>query len=222
MRPKPPDYVAIERVKWLSASKNVSADDDRVRKAASAFADRFDYKLNSVIEKISVDRMFAAWFAKTPSKTGLHESIAGAWIKDLPNVSSFCHLPKGGINSVKIDSDGNLRGGTEPGVPGKSLDFSWVSSRQKYYAMHKYTKESGGSQDNQFLEMRDLLVRFQPSVVAEFTLVVIVDGEYYQRNDCAKIKILSQYERKTAPISKALTIGDLPMFLESMSTKKPT
>ncbi|MDA7962929.1 MAG: hypothetical protein MPK36_10255, partial [Gammaproteobacteria bacterium] len=131
-----------------------------MEEAAAKFAARFGYVVKSVLSKIGKDKMFAATFAKRPGSTGLHEKVAAKWIAELPEVSDFVSLPNGGKNSVKIDSDGNLRRGAGKEVPGKTLDFQWKSGGKTYYPMHKYTKERGGSQDNQFHEMRELMRRF--------------------------------------------------------------
>ena len=217
----PPDWEKIEQNEWIKSrdevAKEVRANSPRVEEAAAKFAARFGYVVNSVLSKIGKDKMFAATFAKRPGSTGLHEKVAAKWIAELPEVSDFVSLPNGGKNSVKIDSDGNLRRGAGKEVPGKTLDFQWKSGGKTYYAMHKYTKERGGSQDNQFHEMRELMRRFQNCSDRSITLVVIVDGEYYQRNNRERLRELKGHQRDRPPISKALSIGDLQKFLRAQS-----
>lgn len=217
----PPDWEAIERGEWLKSrdevTKELRANAPRVKEVAATFAGKFGYSVKSVMDKMSRDDMFAAAFAKQPGRTGLHERVAAKWIAELPEVTGFQSLPKRGVDSIKIDSDGNLRRNAGKEVPGKTLDFQWMSGGKIYYAMHKYTKASGGAQDNQFHEMLELMKRFHPCSDTSITLVVIVDGEYYQRSNCARLQELIQQERDRPPISKALAIGDLQEFLRAQS-----
>lgn len=213
----PPDWDDIEREEWRKSRDRVAGEVDagaeRVLRVAGTFAGKFGYALKSVLDKIRNDTMFAAHFAKQPGRTGLHERIAAEWISALPEVTDFKTLPKSGPQSVKIDSDGNLRRGAGKKIPGKTLDFEWVSGGKTCYAMHKYTKDSGGAQDNQFNEMKELMLRFLRCSDTGIGLMVIADGEYYQRNNCAKLHELAALERTHPPRSKALAIGDLPAFL---------
>lgn len=219
----PPDWQAIERSEWLKSrdevTKELRDNAPRVEEAAATFAEKFGYPVKSVMDKMGQDDMFAATFAKQPGRTGLHEKVAAKWIAELPEVTDFRSLPKRGIDSIKIDSDGNLRRGAGKEVPGKTLDFQWKSGGKIYYAMHKYTKDSGGAQDNQFLEMLELMKRFHHCSDASITLVVIVDGEYYQRSNCTRLRELVQQERDRPPVSKALAIGDLQEFLRAQSPR---
>lgn len=82
------------------------------------------------------------------------------------------------------------------------------------FAAHKFTKEGGGGQDNQFLEVRNLLEIFQKgSEGDDIVLLVIVDGPYFTE---AKMNDLHRFERISPPMSKALSIGEVPAFLEEL------
>ena len=221
-RKPPPDWEKIERNEWLKSRDEVTEElrknAPRVEEAAASFAERFGYSVESVLDKMGQDEMFAAAFAKQPGRTKLHERVAAEWIAGLPEVSDFISLPTHGKGSIKIDSDGNLRPGAGKEVPGKSLDFQWKSGGKTYYAMHKYTKESGGAQDNQFHEMKELMRRFHHCSDTNITLVVIVDGEYYQRSNRSRLRELKRHQRDRPPISKALPIGELQAFLRAQSS----
>ena len=234
--PEPPDYDAIELEAWKKAHGEVPAEateldewlqkgyglpskatdrTSRLLKRISGFVWRFGYKESDVLAKIKQDTMFAAWFAKEPRRQGFHEAIAADWVKALPQVNDFKILPKFGKNAVRVSGDGNIESesGTKK-LPGKSLDFKWKTGNLTFYAMHKYTKEGGGNQDSQFKEMDELMKRFYQCQDKKVVLVVIVDGEYYQDRDQARIKQLKNNERLIAPKSHVLTIGDLPLLLD--------
>jgi len=219
---KPPDYEKVEREQWRRAQEEVAKEarspTARLLGRVATFISRFGYPKKAVLEKIREDSMFAAHFAKEPRRTGLHEAVAAKWIKALPYVQEFQILSKGGANAVKVTSDGNLETGSKgKTLPGKSLDFRWTTGDTAFYAMHKYTKQGGGNQDSQYQEMIELMKRFHHCRDTGVVLVVIVDGEYYQEKDAARLSELQRHQRTIAPKSYALSIGELPGVLEEYS-----
>lgn len=216
---EPPDYEAIEREQWRKAPDEVVKEahrpTDRLLRRIATFISRFGYEEDEVLHKIRQDHMFAANFAKEPRRTGLHEAEAARWIRQLPGVEGFKTLPKKGDDSFKVSSDGNIVSGKEKNLPGKSLDFHWMTGSTDFYAMHKYTKEGGGNQDSQYKEMIDLMKRFLLCDDRDVALAVIVDGDYYQRGQGKHLKELQRYQRTNRPHSYALSIGQLPKILEA-------
>ena len=222
----PPDWGAIEQKAWRDSRDEVCIESrnqtSRLRKSAATFADKFGYALNCVLEKIGADPMFAAAFCKNPTRTSLHESTATNWIEELPEVENFKRLPNNGPKSLKINGDGNLVQGAKKNIPGKSLDFCWTSGVITYYAMHKYTTEPGGTQDSQFKEMKDLMIRFGRNEDTNIGLIIIVDGDYYQRKNREKLRELLTKEKEKPPICTALSIQELPSYLrDKIKTVKP-
>lgn len=215
----PPDYEAIEREQWEEAQRaivyEVRNPTPRLLKRIATFIGRFGYREDEVLKKIERDEMFAAHFAKEPKRTGLHEYTAASWLRKLPWVNDFEILPKAGKDSMKVTSDGNIVSALKlANVPGKSLDFKWQTGKTTFYAMHKYTKEGGGSQDSQYQEMIELMKRFHGCNENRIVLLVIVDGPYYQENDARKLKTLQQQQRLREPKSFALSIKDVPKILK--------
>lgn len=216
----PPDYEAIARTETRRNHAEVRTEarerTPRIMARATKFSNDFGYTVDEVLANAINDEMFAATLAKSPGRTGIHERIASGWIREIPGIEDFEVLSKSGTNAIKVSSDGFLVSGRQTrDMPGKSLDFKWVCGGRTYYAMHKYSKQSGGTQNSQSNEMRDLMIRFQRCTDESIALVVIVDGGYYQHNNQEKLRELMQQERDRPPISKALSIGDLPAFLQS-------
>lgn len=214
---EPPDYDAIETEEWR---KNAGEIPDELRIGSSRlmqrirlFIARFGFPETAVIEKIKADSMFASHFAKEPRRTGLHEKYAAEWIAGLPMVKQFRVLPKGGAEAIYITGDGNIESGTSGNRPNKSLDFIWKTGATTCYAMHKYTKESGGTQDSQHKEMVSLLRNFQSCNDKACVLFVIADGPYYQG---ARMSGLRNHQRSEPPRSYALPIGELPGVLNTL------
>ncbi len=215
----PPDYEAIERKLWKQSQEDIHGEirdkADRLLARVATFAMRFGYEEEVVLRKIEEDKMFAAHFAKEPRRTGLHQKVAGEWIRGLPDVKEFEVLPSHGSKAMKVTSDGNLETEHEgKTLPGKSLDFRWKTGTKTFYAMHKYTKEGGGNQDSQYKEMVELMRRFMLCCDEGIVLVVIVDGQYYLENRRKRLNRLKSFERPSPPRSSALTIEELPKILE--------
>ena len=76
--------------------------------------------------------------------------------------------------------------------------------------MHKYTRDSGGSQDNQFWEMVRLLGQFMRCPDETCILLVIVDGPYYTERAMAELR---RFTRDRPLRSYALHIQDVPSAL---------
>ena len=208
---EPPDYDAIEREQWRTNFKEVSerlrTGDLYLTNRINTFVWRFGFAAAAVKEKIRRDRMFAAWFTKEPRRQGFHEQVAADWLRKCPEVQGFRVLPKSGTEALYVTSDGYIRAGQKSG---KSLDFSWRVGTTQFYASHKYTKEGGGNQDSQFMEMLTLLEHFQRGTEnASTVLVVIVDGSYYTQS---KMDTLRQRVRDRPPRSYAVPIQDVPML----------
>jgi hypothetical protein len=210
----PPNYDEIERKRWSANAKQVlnrlRDGEKNLLKRIATFIDRFGFPEADVKEKIRSDSMFAAHFAMEPRRQGIHEKMAAQWIQDLDEVQDFKTLPKSGQRAYYITSDGEIRLGMKP-APSKSLDFLWKTGDTTFYAAHKYTKEGGGNQDSQFIEMRNLLQHFMTGVATDSVLMVIVDGPYYTEN---RMKDLRRFARTTAPCSYAIPIQDVPTILK--------
>ena len=223
----PPDYPSLEIIQWEQAKDEVKAEAEakssRILKVVRSFATKFGYQEQEVLIKIIDDDMFAAHFAKDPLRTGLHEREAARWIESLPWVFEFERLPSGKPRGLKVSSDGNIE--TEVGnrkLPGKTLDFRWRTGGKTFYAMHKYIKESGGHQDNQHNEMKELLTRFYRCQADNIVLVVIADGNYYKEHDRRRLKELRQHERQTPPQIHVLPIEELDDLLREYNLKSKT
>lgn len=198
---------------WRENARDVpgllAAGDANLRAKIETYARQFGYSIDAVREKVADDEMFAAHFAKRPSRQGIHEKIAADWLKSLGSVHDFTVLPKSGANALYVTSDGEVKRGKEfqGRPPSKSLDFRWRTGDTTCYAMHKHTRDSGGSQDGQRDEMSRLLGQFMRCPDETCILLVIVDGPYYTP---ARMAGLRRYTRDRPPRSYALHIQDVP------------
>ncbi len=210
----PPDYEEENRLMFLQNASEVLRElerrDENLMKRITTFSERFDFSLKDVIEKIRNDKMFSYTFAKEPRRTNFHEKLASQWLQEIELVEDFRVLPKRGNKSYYVNGDGKVINDSSY-TKSKSIDFTWRTGNTTCYAMHKYTKHSGGDQDNQFAEMEALLRRFLQCEDKSCILVVIVDGAYYTES---KMETLQHITRAYAPKSYAVHIQDVPEILE--------
>ena len=219
---KPPDYKKEEKRLWLKHAKEIpdllENDNKNLLRRIAAYVKHFGYGERKVTTKIKEDEMFAATFAKTPGRTGMHERVAREWlIKNLK--VDIKKLPSSRENALYVNSKGVIVNKTpkeKEEDPSKSLDFGWEWGNYKIYAMHKHTQGVGGGQDNAFIEMQDILSKFKKANDKGVIFIVIVDGDYYTD---AKMTILKELTRKTAPKSYAVHIEEVPDIMKEYGWK---
>ena len=80
----PPDYDSVEDRYWKLFNKEVPREtgrqSKRLLKRIDLFVSRFGYPIEEVLEKVKIDPMFAAHFAKEPRRMGVHEKEAAKLI----------------------------------------------------------------------------------------------------------------------------------------------
>ncbi len=208
----PPDYKAIEKQLFLEFKANVLLElknrDKYLLKRIRTYCENFGEDPLKVEQKIRNDPMFAACFAKNPKGTGFHEAEAGKWLNNTLG-RKVTTLPKSGDGSLYLTLKGKVTP-TKGTNTSKSLDFMWEKNGTTFYAMHKYTEQSGGAQGNQMNEMKGLLRRFENATDPNIVLIVIVDGPFYTPARMAELQSLI---RTTPPQSYAVHIEDVPCIV---------
>jgi hypothetical protein len=135
--------------------------------------------------------MFANCFARDPSRQTSHEQLACEYLKNHSDMlNNFCKLAQNGKNAIYLSNDGVF---TKEKKIDKALDFYWVNKNKEFYASHKYTKNSGGSQDSAFSEQKAFLGKFKNNDKENQYLFIICDGQYYTKQ---RIKILKNLMSK--------------------------
>jgi len=186
------------------------------------FANKFGYSYGEIEDKIINDEIFRCVFSKDPSKQNLYQTLAATFIKSLPMVENFEILSSGGKNAIYIEN-GKLFYGTDlvnQAKEAKSLDFSWEVEKTKFYASHKYTKDSGGAQDNQYIDIQNYLKNTRDNNNKNTIFLAICDGKYYQQKDSKtgdETKILRLQRLTDNKTSFVLTINELMDFLKKIN-----
>lgn len=219
MSKPPPDYLKIEVDLWRENATHVvhrlETAEPNLIKRIETFIWRFGYTFADIAHQIRNNPMFASHFAVEPRRQRIHERIAAQWIEELDDVQGFQQLPSKGNKAWYVTGDGELRQGFTRRRPSKSLDFSWLTGSWRIYASHKYTREEGGNQDNQFREVASLLRNFQQGRADDnIILVAIVDGPYYTP---VRMHELRQNTRDHLPFSYALPVEEIPPLLTKLN-----
>lgn len=162
--------------------KNIDENKD-IKEKLLNWCDRFDYDFNDLIKKLkkSNDILLIGQFAKDPSKQNIHEEMSFNYLKQLPVISSQRHLTKG--KNAKFIVSGkiaNNKGTTNV----KSLDlyfcYEYKNKKLEFWTSNKYTKSSGGAQDNQFNDLQEFMKEARDVTNKNIFLLAIADGRYYQ------------------------------------------
>lgn len=191
------------------------------------YSEKYNIPQRFLKHRILRDPIFANQFAKDPAKQSIHQNTAASFIESITYVENFQQLPAGGQNAKYICKDGILYTGNRPsGNTVKSIDFYWIYDNKEYYAAHKYTKDEGGAQDNQWNDLMEFLANAAKSRHPNKYFLAIGDGAYYQKEYKENgIKYASRidYMNKTYSTEKALAIttDELEEFLINNSSFKP-
>ncbi len=219
------DYLSYEKQAWQEnvnllrqqiTSDNLPVD---VIKKINNFAERHGLSADEVKRKLQIEDLACYFFAKSPAKQSIHQKLASDYIQKIVGVKNFEQLPSAGKNALYIHG-GNLLFGKQLNTrkKGKSIDFEWEflgkKGKQKCYASHKYTKEGGGAQDNQFKDLQDYANSVKDYRNGAF-FFIIADGEYYQQ-PYQKYATRTEFmnEEYHSKRMKALAIDDLEKFMK--------
>lgn len=217
-----PDYVLAEKQARLDNAEklraNLNAED--IAKKITNWAKKYSLEPEFVRYKVLTDDTFALHFVKDPAKQSIHQKVAALHIRDnIPLVEEFVTPAAAGASALYV-----VRGLVMPGSTlhtatndhGKSIDFLWSYSRcgktLKVFATHKYTKEEGGSQDNQFADVKRFLKEAVSCRDTDVLFVAICDGDYYlMPHDGRKSRLESLQEDFPGKRTRSCSIAELPI-----------
>lgn len=176
-----------------------------------------------VERKILTDNIFAISFAKDPGRQSFHQHYAAKFIKEIPGVIEFKELPASGPNALfildgRIVKKEELRKDNDT----KSIDFFWKVKAAsgkifKFYAAHKHTAMDGGSQDNQFNDLKLFMKQGSTNTNDEVFILAIGDGPYYQRN--GRLHSMNVLYGGVKSQCMALTTNDIESLIKLIMTK---
>ena len=127
------------------------------------YCDKFGFLFEDVKQQILTNDLVASFFAKDPSKQNFTEKL----VEELLNSKV---LPQLGKNCVRFTQDGEIVSKKAPNAS-KSADFLI----NNIYITQKYTRSTGGAQDNQFNDVVDFLIKGSK----KHKVAAIVDGSFW-------------------------------------------
>ena len=196
-------------------------DEETLRKIKN-FADRFGFSLKVVLDEICARPVLQAVFAKEPGRQGTHEKLAASFIKKIPHVSAFGVLGKNKYvvvqGGVMLRKDARKSGTADRA---KSLDFTWKLGDFEFYASHKYTKEGGGAQDNQYEDLKGFIEAANASNRRFTIFLAMADGPYYETMDTGAGVSRLQRLKDLANRRNVFAVSsyDLEAFLKDFAAK---
>ena len=209
---------AINRNNLAEVAAEVAERSDRLATRIQHFSEQFGILPDDFWRELQANPTgpLAATLAKEARRQNIHERAAAAYVRRLPHVAHFDKLKSRGPEAVYITGDGQIATGAALGNaqrPSKSIDFRWQTGRVTCYAAQKYTREGGGNQDSQFIEMETLLRNFQPRRNNAIALFVLVDGPYYTEARLAQLRGLVRLQ---TPFSYVTNVNELQPILQGM------
>ena len=201
----------------------VAQENKDMIKKIQTYCDRTGYDFDDVVRKINSDEMFAVTFATDPARQNLYENLAGDYIKSIEFISQFKKLSHSGKDALYIIKgsviDGETKASSGGSTEAKSIDFYWEYKDKKFYAFHKYTRESGGAQDNQYNDMKSFIENANSSAHKDHFFFAIADGEYFDTQNgqagISKIENLKQLANNQRGVY-ALRLSELYELLKDM------
>jgi|SRR3989344_3779444 len=210
------EYIKGLRKNDLDVLGLLDKRDKDLLKKISNFSKKHGFKEKEVVLQIKEDKYLRSVFSKDPGKQKLHENIAAKFIESLSSVKSFRQLNHSELFIVKggvIPKKELIKQGSHKSA--KTIDFEWETKNKKIYASHKYTKEGGGAQDNQYKDLQEFISESNQSNLQNTLFLAIADGAYYQTRDAGagikKIDYLKRLANKHNTF--ALNINELEEFL---------
>ena len=172
-----------------------------------------------VRQAIAENPIVAACFARDPQRQNFYESLAAEFIQGLSGVTAFENLPSRALsvlNGGVFSRQQLLQSG---GVPlAKTIDFAWRYRDKQFYASHKHQRLEGGSQNNQYQDLKIFISQSNPSKRADTFFVAIADGDYYgkpeTRGGHSRLKELQRLA--DGQVVHACNINQLQAFMQHL------
>jgi hypothetical protein len=189
-----PDYRHAEtqamRANLAEARRAAAAREPWIVEKAERVAARYLARRDALLAKAARgERAALALLAKAPARQGLHQAAFADWLARLQKrglIAEVEALPAGGPNAQILDRSGRIvpRLTVPTGdVAGKALNFRLAvpcrGGAWQVFVAHSYIGGDGGSQDNQFQEVRAFLANAAKNADPRTIFVAVCDGAYY-------------------------------------------
>ncbi len=159
----------LKNIQEVREDINASWVKDKIYKHIEAFDGLFTF--DQIKQEILNNDIVASKFCKDPSKQNISEKLAADLLKAKK-------LPSQGANCIRFSPNGDICSKSQGNS--KSADFLI----NNIYATQKYTKESGGAQDNQ----KHDVIEFLRNGAIHHKVMAILDGDYWDNSNRDELK----------------------------------
>jgi|APSaa5957512535_1039671.scaffolds.fasta_scaffold77794_2 hypothetical protein len=183
--PTSEDYENYRKKGLKENLKNFNVDEAYVSKKIKEFVQfNPDFTIEEVKDEIKKNSMLTRFFLKDPIRQNMYETVVSEYIKKIEGVIHF-GKPSPDLyitTDRKLISKNEIkRQNLEAAC--KSIDFYWEYEGKKIYAYHKYAKEPGGHQDNQYEDLLKFIQIANSLNIDNAIFLAIADGDYFNSND---------------------------------------
>lgn len=165
----------------------------------SNFAEKNNLNKENVLNEVMTHDMFRLTFSKDPGRQTFHQHFAASWLSQIPFIENLEEPPAGGKNAIYI-YHGEIVSGKDKNDKriSKSVDMKWEYSFKdkvlSFFATHKYTKDLGGSQDNQYKDVQEFHTEAKECINNNYFLLSITDGRYYLSKEAGLSQNMSKIQ----------------------------
>ena len=152
-----------------------------------------------IIHRILHDPVFAYEFSIEPGRQTIHQRTAAKFIKRFIFIENFKELKPSGKDALYIKKGKLVHSLKEKDTEkneDKSIDFSFEYSNKVFYLSHKYTKDDGGSQDNQYKDQANFCKNAFKSKEKNIYYIALCDGEYWNKKRKNKNTRIEQLNKR--------------------------
>ena len=179
-----PDY---ENARFSKKKRLVKENKDVSNAQIKSFCEEGGYNEKDVRVKIKMDEMFRWHFVKDPIKQNIYEELFLEYIEQFDGISNAkkpspaIQLYNGRILTTQKIKNENIK------PPCKTIDFSFNFKNKDIFIYHKYAKDSGGHQNNQYKDLLCFINEANKVKISDAFFIVVVDGKFWKtKNGNAK------------------------------------
>ena len=213
---KTPQQIAYEQYEKLVAATLRHAWSDNICQAREALSSgeewildkidkaalRYDMDKETILREVRESNYAIATFSKDPKKQNIYERVALKWIESISKVTDARKPPRMLLleTGMIVSARQYAQQGGQKAPNTKSIDFTWQFRGVRFFATHKYTKDSGGAQDSQYQELERFVINgrdFSGQYEGQKTvLLALGDGPYFLAHDGRKLQALQEVCRQ--------------------------
>ena len=178
----------------------------KMREKLKREANRMQVSERAIFNLFRTSPTFRKIMASKANRQSVHEQTFWVALKATLGTEHVTKLPVAGKNAVYLEKGKMVAAEDKsPWNLSKSLDFKVEIAGNTFLICHKYTRQEGGSQDNQYADVQALLLQARGCQKAH--VIAVCDGEYYNQDRMKNLK--KHFTTKKVHVCKSEDLEDL-------------